>query len=62
MLDSLLIGLGANFLNIGVFSGPYPSPSPPTVLPEAGSIVVVVVSPMTMSPPLKSRILIQTIP
>ena len=40
--ESLPIGLDANILNIGVFYFPYPPFFSPTVIPEAGSVAVVV--------------------
>ena len=59
--DYLPISLGDNVLDIGVFSGPSPDSSPPKVLPNAGSIVVIVSSMTTMIPPQKIRIGRQTI-
>ena len=51
---SLPIGLVVNVLDIGVFYGPSPPSFPPTVLPEADSVVAVVAILTTIRPPGRS--------
>ena len=58
---SLPISLDVNFFNVGVFYGPSLHSFLSTVLPEAGSAVVVVASLMSMQPPRTIRIGVKTI-